>query len=308
MKLPIIPKDFKARYAKILGEENKEFLKYCTLPLRKCIRINTLKVNDTKEFIEELKNKWKIEKVPFCNYAYFVNQELELGKTEEYFLGKIYVQEASSLIPPIVLNPSKKDFVLDSCAAPGSKTTQLAQIMNNKGCIVANDINFNRIKSLRFNLELVGAMNTVVTRMSALQFSKFPERFDKILVDAPCSCEGVIRKNWNALSRWNLRTIRYLSHQQKKILRSCFNALKKDGVLVYSTCTLTPEENEEVVDYALKNFDVKIEEIRIPIFKVRKGILEWEGKKFNEKVSKAIRIYPQDNNTEGFFVAKFRKL
>jgi NOL1/NOP2/sun family putative RNA methylase len=308
MKKPIIPKDFKARYAKILGKENKEFLKYCSLPLRKCIRINTLKVENKEEFVKELREKWKIEKVPFCDYAYFVNEGIELGKTEEYFFGKIYIQEASSLIPPIVLNPFQKDFVLDACAAPGSKTTQLAQIMDNKGCIIANDINLRRIKSLRFNIEICGALNVVVTRMNAIKFVKFPERFDKILVDAPCSCEGVIRKNWNVLSRWSLKTIRYLSYQQKKILRACLIALKKEGTLVYSTCTLAPEENEEVIDYALKNFDLEVEKIKLPNLKAREGILEWNGKKFDERISNTIRIYPQDNNTEGFFVAKLRKL
>ncbi|OYT42903.1 MAG: tRNA methyltransferase [Candidatus Aenigmarchaeota archaeon ex4484_56] len=308
MKIPIIPNEFKARYAKILGKENNEFLRYCCLPLRKCIRINTLKVKNKKEFVKELREKWDIEKVPFCDYAYFVNENIELGKTEEYFFGKIYIQEASSLLPPIVLKPSQRDFVLDSCAAPGSKTTQLAQIMNNKGCIVANDINFGRIKSLRFNIEICGVLNTAVTRMGAIKFEKFPERFDKILVDVPCSCEGVIRKNWNVLSRWSPKAIKYISYQQKKILKSCLIALKKQGILVYSTCTLAPEENEEVIDYALKNFDLEIEKIKIQNLKMREGILEWEGKKFDERVSDTIRIYPHENNTEGFFIAKLRKL
>ena len=308
MKKPIIPNKFKARYSKILGIENKEFLKYCSLPLRKCIRINTLKVKDKERFIRRLKRKWKIERVPFCDYAYFVNEEVELGKTEEYFLGKIYVQEAASLIPPIALSPTEKDFVLDCCAAPGSKTTQLAQIMNNRGCIVANDINYRRIKSLRFNLELMGVMNTVVTKMDAIGFSKFQERFDKILVDAPCSCEGIIRKNWNVLSRWSPKVIKYMSSQQKKILKSCLISLKKGGVLVYSTCTLAPEENEEVIDYALKNFDLELEKIKIPGLKTREGILEWEGKRFDKRVKRCARIWPQDNDTEGFFVAKLRKV
>ena len=308
MKEPIIPRYFKARYSKILGEENKEFLTYCKLPLRKCIRINTLKVEDVKKFAQSLKEKWKLEEVPFCNYAYFVNENIELGKTEEYFLGKIYVQEASSLIPPMVLNPEKKDFVLDCCAAPGSKTTQLAQIMNNEGCIVANDINYKRIKSLRYNIELIGILNVVVTRMNSLKFSKFPERFEKILVDAPCSCEGVIRKNWNVLSRWNPGVIKYMSSQQKKILKSNLIALKRGGTLVYSTCTLAPEENEEVIDDALRNFDLEVEKIKIPGLITREGILEWGNNKFDERVKESIRIWPQDNDTEGFFIAKLKKL
>lgn len=304
----IIPKDFKARYAKILGKENKEFLRYCSLPLRKCFRINTLKVENKREFIRKLKKKWKIEKVKFCDYAYFINEYIELGKTEEYFLGKIYIQEAASLLPPMILNPSKEDFILDACAAPGSKTTQLAQLMENRGCIVANDINLKRIKSLRYNIELCGVLNVVVTHMNAMKFFKIPERFDKILVDAPCSCEGVIRKNWNVLSKWNLGVIKYFSQIQKRILNSCLTALKKGGILVYSTCTLAPEENEEVIDWVLKNFELEIERIKIPKLRTRPGLIEWNGKKFDERVSKSIRIYPQDNDTEGFFIAKLKKL
>ncbi|MHC1635220.1 MAG: NOL1/NOP2/sun family putative RNA methylase [Candidatus Methanospirareceae archaeon] len=308
MSEPVIPAEFKERYEKILGEEVDKFIEYCHYPLRKCIRINTLKVEDIEGFVSELRDKWRLERVPFCDYAYFVDEDVKLGKTDEYFLGKIYIQEAASLLPPMILSPSGEDFVLDACAAPGSKTTQLAQIMENKGCIIANDISLSRIKSLVYNIELTGTLNAIVTRMDAVSFSKFPERFDKILVDVPCSCEGVVRRDWGVFNDWSVNMIRGLSYRQKRILSACLKALKREGILVYSTCTLAPEENEEVIDYALRNFDLEVEEIRVEGLKAREGILEWEGKEFDERVRKAIRIYPQDNDTEGFFIAKLRKL
>lgn len=304
---PILPKDFVARYKLLLGEENKEFLRYCKMPLRKCIRVNTLKVDDVSSFEKELKEKgWILSKVPWCEYAYFV-EGVEPGKTEEYFLGKIYVQEASSLIPTLVLSPDQEDFVFDTCAAPGSKTTHLAQIMKNRGCIVANDESYSRIKSLRFNLDLMGVLNTVVS-VNDMRRINIHERFDKVLSDVPCSCEGTIRKNWKVMSRWNVRMINFLSAKQKNIVKSAFKSLKRNGILVYSTCTLSPEENEEVVDYAVSNCGAVVEKTELEGLKTRQGILEWKGKSFNEQVKNCARIYPQDNDSEGFFVARMRKL
>jgi len=305
----IIPSEFKARYHKILGDENKVFLEFCKKPLRKCIRINTLKVKDYDKFVGILGEKYKLEKVPFCDYAYFINTQ-NPGKMYEHFLGKIYVQEAASLIPPIVMDLDTNDFVFDACAAPGSKTTQMAQIMNNKGCIVANDSIIERIKALFFNIESSGVLNTAITLMDMEKPipEKLYNRFDKILLDAPCSCDGTVRKDWNALSKWSVGLVKFLSNLQKKIIKNCINMLKKDGILVYSTCTLSPEENEEVVDYALKNFNIEAEKIDVKNLKKHEGITEWEGKNFDESVKKCARIYPQDNDTEGFFVAKLRKI
>ncbi len=307
----VIPSEFNERYSKLLGEDNKIFLDFCKKPLKKCIRINTLKVKNTDKFIENLDERYKLEKVPFCPYAYFIDH-LNPGKMPEYFFGEIYIQDAASLIPPIALNlnPDGDEFVFDACAAPGSKTTQMAQIMNNKGCIVANDASNDRIKALFFNLESYGVMNIIVTgiNMERPVPEKLYNKFTQILVDAPCSCEGTVRKDRKVLSRWSVRLLNFLSVQQKKIIKNAINMLKKDGILVYSTCTLAPEENEEVIDYALGNFDVEVEEIEIKNLKIREGITEWNGNDLSKDLKKCIRIYPQDNDTEGFFVAKLRKI
>ncbi|OQX22511.1 MAG: hypothetical protein BWK75_00525 [Candidatus Altiarchaeales archaeon A3] len=308
----IFPSEFKERYSELLGDENKIFLDYCAMPLKKCIRLNTLKVKDVSKFVENLNERYKLENVPFCDYAYFIDN-LNPGKMPEYFFGEIYIQEAASLIPPLAmnLNPERDEFVFDACAAPGSKTTQIAQLMNNKGCIVANDASDERIKALFFNLESYGVLNVVVTGMDLERMrtdESISKRFDKILVDAPCSCEGTVRKDRKVLSRWGVNLINFLSVQQKKIIRNAINMLKKDGILIYSTCTLAPEENEGVIDYAIRNFDVEIERVDIKNLKTREGITEWNGNDFGRDMKKCIRIYPQDNDTEGFFVAKLRKI
>ena len=308
----IIPSEFMDRYYRLLGNDNKIFLDFCKKPLRKCIRLNTLKVKNTDKFIENLNERYKLENVPFCDYAYFIDNPGP-GKMPEYFFGEIYIQEAASLIPPIALNLSTDgdEFVFDTCAAPGSKTTQMAQIMDNKGCIVANDASDGRIKALFFNLESYGVMNAVVTRMNlerSMTDKGLYNRFDKILVDAPCSCDGTVRKDWKVLSRWSVRLINFISGQQKKIIRNAINMLRRDGILVYSTCTLAPEENEAIVAHAVKNFGVETEKIYIKNLKTREGITEWNENDFGGDMKKCARIYPQDNDTEGFFVAKMRKI
>ncbi len=311
---PIIPNEFKARYHKILGDENKVFLRYCVKPLKKSIRLNPLK-NDVRETRRRLEYEygWKLKQVPWYENGYWVqNEDVKegvVGNTLEHFLGYYYVQEAASMIPPVVLDPKPHEIVLDLSAAPGSKTTQMCEMMNNKGTIVANDNDLIRIKALRFNLEKLGCMNVVVTREDGRKFGDMSLKFDKVLLDAPCSSEGTIRKDWKVLSRWSASVIKSLSGLQKKLILAGFDALKEGGVMVYSTCTLSPEENEEVVDFLLQNRDnVKIEEITVKGLRYHEGIEEWNGKSYSSDVKKIARIYPQDNDTEGFVVAKIRKV
>jgi len=304
----ILPKEFKARYSKILGRENKRFLNYCMRPLRKSIRINTLKT-DKEKCLKLLKNKgWKLTPIPWCNDGFWVDGEKieeKLGNTLEYFMGYYYIQEASSMIPPAVLRPTERDFVLDIAASPGSKTGQMAQMMKNKGCIIANDVRIERLKMLKYNLEKLGVINTVVTKMDGRRFWKTNMKFDKILVDAPCSSEGTVRKNWKALSRWSPELIRYISNVQKHLLDSAVRCLKSNGILVYSTCTLAPEENEGVIDYVLKKYqDLDVVKVSLRGLKYREGLKEWDGREYDDRVTKCARIWPQDNDTEGFFVAK----
>jgi NOL1/NOP2/sun family putative RNA methylase len=227
-------------------------------------------------------------------------------------LGYFYVQEVSSMLPLLALNPSAGDVYLDLCASPGSKTTQAAAMMENRGLIIANDNSIGRIRILTSNLERCGVSNTLVTRKDGVQFckkiiDKTNLRFDKILVDAPCSGEGTLRKSLATYNMWNKKTIVNLSSLQKRLAAEALKILKVGGEMIYSTCTLSPEEDEEVVDFLIKNFDIEIEKIDLPL-KLREGVMEWEGKVYDEQVRNARRLYPQDNNTDGFFLAKIKKL
>lgn len=305
----VIPRLFRERYGKLLGEEKDKFIEYCVKPLRKSIRINTIKI-DVEKCVKRLEEYgWSLKQIPWCETGFWVEygKDEQVGNTLEHFMGYYYVQEAASMLPPIILNPDKRDFVLDIAAAPGSKTSQLAALMNNQGTVIGNDVSVERIKILRFNLEKLGILNTIVTQMDGRLFSRFEEKFDSALVDAPCSSEGIIRKDWKALSKWSIKFIMDMSHLQKQLISAAITATKWGGTIVYSTCTLAPEENEEVIDFAIKNFGVEVEKVAVNGLKTRPGIREWEDKKYDSQVKRCLRIYPHDNDTEGFFVARLIK-
>ena len=235
----------------------------------------------------------------------------ELGRALEHLLGYYYVQELASMLPVLVLEPKPNELILDLCSAPGSKTTQLSATMSNTGTITANEVSLGRIKILASNLERCGCSNVIITKKEGEAFCKKLKKaefyFDKILVDAPCSSEGTLRTTPKSYLMWNIKTIKNLPRIQKNLISSALEILKPNGVLVYSTCTHAPEENEGVVNKILKEFDnVEIEEINLPL-KHREGITSWENQTYNQRVKKCARIYPQDNNTEGFFIAKLRK-
>lgn len=281
----------------------KEFCEYCTKPLNKSIRINTLKIS-----VNELKNKlsnYTFTQIPWCKEGFWIKGErTDLGNLLEHSLGYFYVQEAASMIPPIILNPEEEDLILDLAAAPGSKTTQMAAMMNNKGLIIANDIKYDRLKALSINLQRLGILNTIITLRSNYSFKEM--KFDKILLDTPCSGSGAIRKSLKTIKIWNQNMLIKLSGEQKKLILNAFDSLNENGVLVYSTCSIDPEENEAVINFLLNNRNAKLEKINIDI-KKSEVILNYEKEHFNDEIKKCLRIWPQDNNTEGFFVAKIRK-
>ncbi|MDP7179984.1 MAG: RsmB/NOP family class I SAM-dependent RNA methyltransferase [Candidatus Woesearchaeota archaeon] len=283
------------------------FKKYSLTFLRRSIRVNTLKIS-----IEELKKRmektWTLTQVPWCKEGFWIEHHQgrrDIGNTIEHSLGYIYVQEAASMIPPVVLDPKPDETILDMCASPGSKSTQIAQYMNNTGILVTNDYKGIRIAPLGINLQRMGITNNITTLMEGRFFKDF--KFDKILVDAPCSGTGTIRKSLKTLRIWNLNVVKRLAGTQKQLIDTAYQNLKDGGTLVYSTCSCEPEENESVVDFLLTKYPkAKLEKIDLPI-KKSPPILEFEGKKFNEEIEKCLRIWPQDNDTEGFFVAKVKK-
>jgi NOL1/NOP2/sun family putative RNA methylase len=302
----IIPRKFRERYNKI-APSPKEFFRILEEPLRPSFRICTNKISREKAIQKLVDLGWSFESVPFYADGFILKSGIRPGHSIEHFMGYIYMQEVVSMIPPVLLEPKPYELILDMCAAPGSKTTQISQMMENKPLILANDVDWRRLKPLKHNLEKCGCLNVAISLMDGRFISK-KQKFDKILLDAPCSSEGQIRKDWSVLSRWSEDYVRKFSSLQKALIASAFQLLKNNGVLVYSTCTFSPEENEEVVSYLLENFKgAKLEQISLPKFKTSKGLEEFEGKKYDPEIKKCVRVWPHINDTGGFFVAKLRK-
>ncbi len=300
-KFRIINPELYERLEKIDGSD--EFYRYMVKPIRISIRVNTLKA-EIDDVVERLQNLI-LGRVPWCREGFFLSTD-EFSRIPEHQLGVIFSQEAASMIPPVVMQVKPGMKVLDIAAAPGAKTTQIAQYMNNEGCIVANDVKHSRINILISNLQRCGVLIAKVTEKDGRFFGRMAEKFNAVLVDAPCSNMGMIRKNYKNIRLWKLRECYGLSKLQKGLLMAAYKAVKPGGIVVYSTCTLEPAENEEVVDYLLRNTDAEIEDVDIPVNRT-KPFTEFDGKEYVEEVRKCLRIHPQDNDTEAFFVAKFRK-
>ena len=281
-----------------------KFVEFSLKDLCKSIRVNTLKIS-VKELKERMKD-YELRQVPWCKEGFFIKgMRTDLGNLKEHQLGFFYIQETASMIPPVVLNPRKGDVVFDACASPGSKTTQMASMMCNKGIIVANDVKDDRIRALSTNLQRCGVSNTVLTKSWA---ESVTTNFDKILLDAPCSGTGTIRKSLKTIRIWNPNMYRKLAGVQKGLITHCFDILNENGTMIYSTCSISPEENEEVVDVLLQKYDnAKLEKINLDI-KKSSVVLESNGKILSNEIKKCLRIWPQDNDTSGFFVAKIKKV
>lgn len=296
---------FIERYSKLTDWET--FKKYNLSFLRKSIRVNTLKTN-IKEIKARLDKDWILEQVPWCDEGFWIKNKqgrLDVGNTIEHSLGFYYVQESASMIPPVVLQPKPHEIILDMCAAPGSKTSQIAQYMQNKGVLIANDVKGDRLAALGINLQRMGITNTLITLSKGERFKDL--QFDRILLDAPCSGTGTIRKSLKTLRMWNPGMIKRISYMQQKLITTAFNLLKPEGTLVYSTCSLEPEENEGIIDFLINKFDnAKVEKIDLDI-KSSKPITQFENKIYSSEVEKCLRLWPQDSDTEGFFVARLQK-
>ena len=269
------------------------------------IRVNTLKTN-VQEIMNILKeNAIKFDRVSWYKDALILKNasEKQIQTLEIYEKGYVYLQSLSSMIPPLVLNPIKGEKILDLTAAPGSKTTQMAAMMGNEGYILANELDALRCERLKYNIEKQGTKIVEVNNgRGEIIGKKYEGFFDKVLLDAPCSGEGrFLGIDAKTYRNWSLKTVKDLSKMQKRLFKSAYQALKQGGELVYSTCTLNEEENEKILEWALDEMGLKVEKIELQIRDCLKAVSE------NEEVKKAIRILPS-KETEGFFIAKFKKL
>ncbi len=236
------------------------FIDACGRPLKRSVRVNTLKCS--LEDFQSIANEkgWKLAPIPWCTEWFCLEEETEnhsLGNSAEHLAGLFYIQEASSMLPVSALFEGDETYtrLLDMAAAPGSKTTQIAAKMQNQGLIVANEYSASRIKALHSNLVRCGIHNVALTHFDGSVFGDWlPETFEAILLDAPCSGEGTVRKDPHAFANWSLAAIEEISSLQKKMIESAFHALKSQGTLVYSTCTLSQEENQQVCHHLKEKF------------------------------------------------------
>ena len=276
-------------------------------------RINSQKTTsgEVKEILES--SGFKLEAVHWLKGAFLLRKGRlrDLEETALYDEGRIYVQNLSSMVPPLILAPDPKDKVLDLTAAPGSKTTQLSALMRNEGKVVANDNNPIRVEKLRANVERQGCLNVEVLPAGdgGLLWKNHVEAFDKVLLDAPCSSEGRFLTSEPATyGYWKEDTNRKMAKEQRRLLKSALRALRPQGTLVYSTCTFAPEENEGVLQWALETFpgDLELLPISAAFPNWMRGLTAWEGKNLDPTVQNSVRVLP-DGAMEGFFVSLIRK-
>ncbi len=324
-----LPAEFLERLRKIIPPQKwDEIANTFTEPRPTTFRVNTLKREEGRGSVQERLEhqgfrleRWgqSLESGTVPVYRAFILRSgrlRDLQETDIYKKGEVYVQSLSSMLPPLVLNPQPGERILDLTAAPGSKTTQLACLMKGEGEIVANDNNQIRFFKLKANVESQGAKNVRVSMKSGELFGRdYPENFDRVLVDAPCSAEGRFLVTEPASYKyWKPAKVKEMARKQKNLVLSGFRALKPGGTLVYSTCTFAPEENEEVLDWLM-------EKIRdgpgghlspIPELSLRTvpnqtaGFTQWNGKSLAPSINNARRILPTPL-MEAFFIAKVLK-
>ena len=296
------------RYFQFLGEsQTEQLLEANEKPLTPSIRVNTLKIDkDTLKTKLESKG-FELESIDWINYGLKVKKSpLNLGSTHEYLQGFYYIQSVAPMLPAFILDPNPNDIVIDMCAAPGGKATHLAQIMNNEGKLILIERNRNRIAALDLNLRRMGVSNSIVINEDAVNLSKMNLKADKILLDAPCTGEGLIRQDFSRKMSKTMKDIDKLSSIQRKLLKTGLHSLNPGGQLLYSTCSIAPEENEFVIDNVLKDSsDFAI--VKIPRKYGVDGFIEVYNKMLREDIKYSQRLFPHTDNTIGFFVCLIQR-
>lgn len=284
------------------------------------IRLNGLAA-DTTEIYNLLKKKGlELKPIEWSKDTYIVTNKdkSELGKMPEYDKGLFYIQNLGSMLPAVILDLKETDKVLDMCAAPGSKTTQMADLMHNKGEIIANDDDYDRIYKMSSVLKQFYVTNTSVHYMNADKLGdQYPDFFDKVLLDAPCSGEGMVYlARPKPLRFWSIKKTKTMAKIQSRLIKAAFKALKPGGLMIYSTCTVSPTENESIVTELLNTEKrAQLQDITLIQSKefepnkpfIRHALASWNGEEFHPDIKKAIRVVP-GKTMMGFFVALIKKV
>lgn len=290
--------------------DHDQFYEAITTPLPTCFWVNTLKINPDQLQQLLIQDRFNIKPLLWHPQAIRCFQSpISLGKRWEYLSGLLQVQEEVAMIPAVILNPNLNEVVLDLCAAPGNKTAQMSIMMQNQGTLIANDRDYYRMRAFGQISKRLGLLNITITTYDGTAYPGLGPYFDKILVDAPCSGEGTIRKKGDKEVRPNREGSLIFGKVQKNLLQKAIQLCKPGGKILYSTCTFAPEENERVLHEILQeNGDqVHLLPINIPQFKTCPGITEWRDEKYDSSVKQALRIWPHLNDSGGFFIALFEK-
>ena len=298
-----LPEDFVSCMRSILKDEYEEFEKTLnTNEVYTGLRLNPKKVTSKNIFSHILEN---CDKVPWCADGFYFNKENLSGNHPYHIAGLCYFQEPSAMSCVEVLNIKPDDFVLDLCAAPGGKSTQAGAKLSDEGLLISNEIISKRASSLVENIERFGFKNTIVTNENPEQLAlKFPSFFDKIIVDAPCSGEGMFKKEPQSLTQWSLNHTISCAKRQKLIMDCAYRMLRPGGYIAYSTCTFSPYENEGVIDYMLSEYsDLSL--CNTGLDNLSPGSGEYISSRHNLSLTR--RIFPHKNKGEGHFVALLHK-
>lgn len=291
-----LPEKFLASMKELLSEEYDAYIESFQMPRHYGLRVNTSKIT-TEEF--ERIAPFPIRKIPFVSNGYYYDESVEPAKHPYYFAGLYYLQEPSAMLPADRLPIDSGDRVLDLCAAPGGKSTELAAKLSGSGLLVSNDISYSRAQALLKNLEMQGTSNFYVTAEEPKKLAScFPSFFDKILVDAPCSGEGMFRKDSNLIKDWTEKGPAYYSEIQREILTEAVKMLKPGGMLLYSTCTFSVEEDEKIIQGLLDD----CKELSLTAIRPYEGFTNgYLG------LTECVRVFPHKMQGEGHFLALLKR-
>lgn len=269
--------------------------------VKQAIRVNTMNIDEEQLVNRLAAHGFRLQRIPFLKSGYWITEaKFSIGAAVEYLLGYYSIQEAAAQIPVSLFTDLKGKKVLDACAAPGGKTVQLANLMEGTGVIVALDVKRSRIQALRNQLERCRVNNALIYQLDARKASKLGLKFDRILLDVPCSGNFATDKEW--FRRRTMRDILRNSKIQREILAEAAEILKDDGEIIYSTCSLEPEENEFNIDWAVKNLNLQVIDVEAYGERAKTEIF---GEKLSESIAGCRRIWPGE--TQGFFLCKLIK-
>lgn len=298
--MKILPIDFENRMKEILKNDFEDYITALNSPVQRAFRVNTDKISlDDFNLINDISN----QKIPYVKTGFYFDKE-KIGNHPFHHAGLIYVQEPAAMLPAECLEINPDWCVLDMCAAPGGKSSQIKNKLGENGVLISNEIISSRCKILTGNFERLGFLNSATTCLDSQKIAKtFPKTFDLIMVDAPCSGEGMFRKDDNAISEWSLDNVFKCAERQMEILSNAAKALKSGGYIIYATCTFSLEENEMVVDKFLKeNPDFEIMPLTERVQNATERGIKFEGCDC-ENISFCGRAYPHKIKGEGQFVA-----